>query len=253
MNDVNVTAATTTNQNNQGDAALAENPGLRYLHRTSLPYVVPGDRLQASSPTTVAADDLMQSPQVVGLVLASYTAGNGPPPALVLGGGQSNNYTAPEAEEVLPFQQPPLQVQVQSGVHEPAPAQEEPSTADPFDYYYYEYDEDEAEAQERSFSHEYDSYFVHDHEDEADYDLQDYAVKPKRGRELFIAHVPVDMSDEELEDLCSQFGDVVSASIKRHDLEDTQVSKCFAYVKFEQQSDADDALLRLNAYEVSMV
>ena len=242
---MNVTAATTTNQNNQGDAALAENAGLRYLSRTSLPYVVSGDRLQASSPTTVAADDLMQSPQVVGLVLASYTAGNGPPPALVLGGGQSNNYTAPE--EVLSFQQPPL-----PQVHEPAPAQEEPSTADrPSDDY--EYDEDDAEAQEQSFSHEYDSYFEHDHEDKADYDLQDYAVKPKRGRELFIAHVPVDMSDEELEELCSQFGDVVSASIKRRDLEDTQVSKCFAYVKFEQQSDADDALLRLNAYEVSMV
>ncbi len=244
---VNVTAAAAANQNNQGDAAPAvENAALLYLYRTSLPYVVPGDRLQTSSPTTVAADDLMQSPPVFAAFAAG--AGNVPPSALLLS-GQSNNYTSPE--EVLPFQQPPLQVQVPE-VHEPAPAQEEPSTADrPSDYY--EYDEDEAEAQEQSFSHEYDSYFVHDHEDEADYDLQDYAVKPKRGRELFIAHVPFDMNDEELEELCSQFGDVVSASIKRHDLEDTQVSKCFAYVKFEQQSDADDALLRLNAYEVSMV
>ena len=247
---VNVTAAAAANQNNQGDAAPAvENAALLYLYRTSLPYVVSGDRLQASSPTTVAADDLIQSRPPVFAVFAAG-AGNGPPPASASAlGGQPNNYTVPD--ELL--QQPPLQVQVPPGVHEPAPsAQEEPSTADPSDYY--EHDEDEAEAHERSFSHEYDSYFVHDHEDEADYDLQDYAVKPKRGRELFIAHVPFDMSDEELKELCSQFGDVVSASIasiKRHDLVDTQVSKCFAYVKFEQQRDADDALLRLNAYEVS--
>ena len=240
---VNVTAATTTNQNNQGDAAPAvENAALNYLYRTSLPHVVSGCRLQTSSPTTVAADDLMQSPLVFAAFAAfaavAARAGNVPPSALLS--------AAPE--EVLSFQQPPLPQD-----HEPAPAQEEPSTADrPSDYD--EYDEDEAEAQQQSFSHEYDSYFVYDHEDEAaDFDLQDYAVKPKRGRELFIAHVPFDMSDEELKELCSQFGDVVSASIKRHDLVDTQVSKCFAYVKFEQQSDADDALLRLNAYEVSMV
>ncbi|KAK1735005.1 RNA-binding protein [Skeletonema marinoi] len=85
--------------------------------------------------------------------------------------------------------------------------------------------------------------------DDHDYDipLLEYSVKSRRGKELFVAHIPFDMTEAELLALCSQYGDVISASIMRHDL---GVSKCFAYVKFKLQSTADNALLRLNRYEV---
>eukprot|EP00984_Skeletonema_dohrnii_P005130 scaffold1812_cov123-Skeletonema_dohrnii-CCMP3373.AAC.1 len=81
---------------------------------------------------------------------------------------------------------------------------------------------------------------------DCDIPLLEYSVKSRRGKELFVAHIPFDMTEEELLALCSQYGDVMSASIMRHDL---GVSKCFAYVKFKLQSAADNALLRLNHYE----
>eukprot|EP00984_Skeletonema_dohrnii_P004564 scaffold1610_cov79-Skeletonema_dohrnii-CCMP3373.AAC.2 len=82
---------------------------------------------------------------------------------------------------------------------------------------------------------------------DCDIPLLEYSVKSRRGKELFVAHIPFDMTEEELLALCSQYGDVMSASIMHHDL---GVSKCFAYVKFKLQSAADNALLRLNHYEV---
>eukprot|EP00984_Skeletonema_dohrnii_P011660 scaffold4674_cov92-Skeletonema_dohrnii-CCMP3373.AAC.1 len=84
---------------------------------------------------------------------------------------------------------------------------------------------------------------------DCDTPLLEYSVKSRRGKELFVAHIPFDMTEEELLALCSQYGDVMSASIMHHDL---GVSKCFAYVKFKLQSAADNALLRLNHYEVSI-
>ena len=85
---------------------------------------------------------------------------------------------------------------------------------------------------------------------DCDIPLLEYSVKSRRGKELFVAHIPFDMTEAELLGLCSQYGDVISASIMRHDL---GVSKCFAYVKFKLQSAADNALLRLNHYEVSII
>ena len=85
---------------------------------------------------------------------------------------------------------------------------------------------------------------------DSDIPLLEYSVKSRRGKELFVAHIPFDMTEAELLALCSQYGDVMSASIMRHDL---GVSKCFAYVKFKLQSAADNALLRLNHYEVSII
>ena len=85
---------------------------------------------------------------------------------------------------------------------------------------------------------------------DCDIPLLEYSVKSRRGKELFVAHIPFDMTEAELLALCSQYGDVISASIMRHDL---GVSKCFAYVKFKLQSAADNALLRLNHYEVSII
>ena len=88
--------------------------------------------------------------------------------------------------------------------------------------------------------------------DDPDFDipLLEYSVKSRRGKELFVAHIPFDMTEAELLALCSQYGDVMSAPIMHHDL---GVSKCFAYVKFKLQSAADNALLRLNHYEVSII
>ncbi len=97
-------------------------------------------------------------------------------------------------------------------------------------------------------------HFHHQQKHDSDLDLDldcpfhDYSVKSLRARELFIAHVPVDMNEEELKDLCSQYGDIMSASIMFHDM---GVSRCYGYVMFEQQSAADDALLKLNHHEVS--
>ena len=85
---------------------------------------------------------------------------------------------------------------------------------------------------------------------DSDIPLLEYSVKSRRGKELFVAHIPFDMTEAELLALCSQYGDVMSASIMHHDL---GVSKCFAYVKFKLQSAADNALLRLNHYEVSII
>mmetsp|Transcript_11616 Transcript_11616/g.17443 ORF Transcript_11616/g.17443 Transcript_11616/m.17443 type:complete len:254 (+) Transcript_11616:148-909(+) len=82
---------------------------------------------------------------------------------------------------------------------------------------------------------------------DSDTPLLEYSEKSRRGKELFVAHIPFDMTEAGLLALCSQYGDVMSASIMRHDL---GVSKCFAYVKFKLQSAADNALLRLNHYEV---
>ena len=107
-----------------------------------------------------------------------------------------------------------------------------------------------------TFSHEHEcgsfrdgEFFDLDLDLDLDCPFHDYSVKSLRAKELFIAHVPVDMSEEELKELCSQYGDVISASIMYHDM---GVSRSYAYVKFDLQSAADDALLRLNHHEVSI-
>jgi hypothetical protein len=85
---------------------------------------------------------------------------------------------------------------------------------------------------------------------DCDNPLLEYSAKSLRGKDLFVYHLPSDMTEEELRELFSQHGDVISASIMHHDL---GVSKCYAIVKFKLQSAADNALLRLNHYEVSIM
>jgi hypothetical protein len=78
--------------------------------------------------------------------------------------------------------------------------------------------------------------------------LNGYSMKSPRGKELFVCHLPSEMTDEELRDLFSQYGVVIRVSIVRHKQKE---SRSFAFVIFKLQIDADEALLRLNAYEVS--
>ena len=237
---------TTSNQASASTAEAGEHDVvsavISLLHTTYLPPVV-----RASSPTTIfeayEGNHLLHHYQY-------YPAS----------GGQPNSYTytpaVHPAQQLLPFQQPSHpHPHVPYAVYEPVPSQEPSTDADhPFDY---ELDDDEDSSQVQAFSHEYEYglCFVDDHQHEPDFDcpLQEYAIKPKRGKELFIGHLPFDMSEEELKGLCSQFGDVVSAYIKRYGVEDMEMSGCVAYVTFEQQSDADNALLRLNHYEVSII
>jgi hypothetical protein len=79
--------------------------------------------------------------------------------------------------------------------------------------------------------------------------LHEYSAKSPRGKELFVCHIPSEIANEELRDLFSQYGVVISFSIVRHK---QRKSKCFAFVKFKLQSAADEALLRLNDHEVSL-
>lgn len=164
--------------------------------------------------------------------------------------------------------QPPSPPYMASGYgqHRPMPVQEgnRPSG---YEYEADEYSQDAltsrrrrtapfpAQAQDQFFSHDYEHGSCREHEPDLDLDLldcpfHDFTVKSLRARELFIAHVPFDMSEEELKGLCSQYGDVNSVSIMYHDM---CVSRCYAYVKFDLQSSADEALLRLNYHEVSTI
>ena len=180
----------------------------------------------------------------------------------------------PEVEQFQPPTPPYIDMPYGQHQHRPMPVHEqEPwtwtwSVHRPFSDYVYayenEYSEDAlrrtapfpAQAQVPPFSHEYECGSCRDDEP-LDFDLDldcpfhDYSVKSLRAKELFIAHVPVDMSEEELKlkELCSQYGDVISASIMNHGM---GVSRCYAYVKYDLQSAADDALLRLNHHEVSI-
>eukprot|EP00985_Skeletonema_marinoi_P020544 scaffold12258_cov94-Skeletonema_marinoi.AAC.1 len=44
---------------------------------------------------------------------------------------------------------------------------------------------------------------------DSDTPLLEYSVKSRRGKELFVAHIPFDMTEAELLALCSQYGDVM--------------------------------------------
>jgi RNA recognition motif-containing protein len=58
------------------------------------------------------------------------------------------------------------------------------------------------------------------------------------------------MTDKELRDLFSQHGVVTRASIARHQ---SGKSRGYAFVKFKLQSAADNAIMRLDKYEVSIM
>ena len=58
------------------------------------------------------------------------------------------------------------------------------------------------------------------------------------------------MTEEELRDLFSPHGVVTRASIARHQ---SGKSRGYAFVKFKLQSAADNAIMRLDKYEVSIM
>eukprot|EP00984_Skeletonema_dohrnii_P026328 scaffold15679_cov74-Skeletonema_dohrnii-CCMP3373.AAC.1 len=68
-----------------------------------------------------------------------------------------------------------------------------------------------------------------------------------KGKELHVRHLPSDMSEEELRDLFSQHGVVTRASIARHQ---SGKSRGYAFLKFKLQSAADNAMMRLDKYEI---
>jgi hypothetical protein len=80
--------------------------------------------------------------------------------------------------------------------------------------------------------------------------LNEYSTKSPRGKELFVYHVPFNMTNDDLRDLFSQYGVIIRASIARHQ---SGEPRSFGFVKFKLQSAADEALLRLNNYQVSML
>eukprot|EP00577_Skeletonema_sp_RCC1716_P032421 CAMPEP_0113407030 /NCGR_PEP_ID=MMETSP0013_2-20120614/19831_1 /TAXON_ID=2843 ORGANISM="Skeletonema costatum, Strain 1716" /NCGR_SAMPLE_ID=MMETSP0013_2 /ASSEMBLY_ACC=CAM_ASM_000158 /LENGTH=255 /DNA_ID=CAMNT_0000292923 /DNA_START=183 /DNA_END=950 /DNA_ORIENTATION=+ /assembly_acc=CAM_ASM_000158 len=69
------------------------------------------------------------------------------------------------------------------------------------------------------------------------------------GKELHVRHLPSDMTDEELRDLFSQHGVVTRASIARRQSGKSR-SRGYAFVKFKLQSAADNAIMRLDKYEI---
>lgn len=80
--------------------------------------------------------------------------------------------------------------------------------------------------------------------------LHEYSAKSPRGKELFVSHLPSEMTDDKLRDLFSAYGVVIRASIARHK---SGEPRSFAFVKFKHQGNADQALLHLNNYQVSMM
>jgi hypothetical protein len=107
-----------------------------------------------------------------------------------------------------------------------------------------------AQVQMQAFLHDDSPMDLHQPSPAEESPLNEYSMKSPRGKELFVCHLPSEMTDEELRDLFSQYGVVIRVSIVRHKPEPEE-SRSFAFVKFEKQIDADEALLRLNDYEVS--
>jgi cold-inducible RNA-binding protein len=59
------------------------------------------------------------------------------------------------------------------------------------------------------------------------------------GSKLYVGNLSFDMTDQELEQAFSEFGDVVSASVIRD--RDTNRSRGFGFVEFAQEADAQKA------------
>ena len=79
---------------------------------------------------------------------------------------------------------------------------------------------------------------------------QAHAPCKGKGKELHVRHLPSDMTEEELRDLFSPHGVVTRASIARRQ---SGKSRGYAFVKFKLQSAADNAIMRLDKYEVSIM
>ena len=235
--------------------------------RAALIPVVHQDQGRAPSPICVAFTETMnQQPVAFARFSENHPNPNHPYP--------SSNEEAPSASalyqrSITPeaFQQPSPPYMASGsgyGQHRPMPVlqgQEIWSGNSPSGYEVDEYSEGTLRrlraapfpAQAQPFSREYELDSCREHEGlDPDCPYHDYSVKSLRARELFIAHVPVDMNEEELKELCLRYGNVISVSIMYHGTGVSPSPRCYAFVKFEQQSAADDALLKLNHHEVSI-
>ena len=116
----------------------------------------------------------------------------------------------------------------------------------------------QTQAQAQAFSYDRD---IHQPSSQSDSDSdpsprarESSAKSPPRrkgnGKELHVRHLPSDMTEEELRDLFSTHGVVTRASIARHQ---SGKSRGYAFVKFKLQSAADNAIMRLDKYEVSII
>jgi len=74
-------------------------------------------------------------------------------------------------------------------------------------------------------------------------------ARPKK--DLFIFHVPTDMTEGELYKLFSQFGKLRRARIHHEIIDGKSVSRGYGFVTFKRFSDAVVAVHSLNGYKVS--
>ena len=125
--------------------------------------------------------------------------------------------------------------------------------AHPFSTIYHQVQEQDLEYQQQSQEQTQPS--EDDENEELISPLLQYSQKAPRNKQLFVYYLPSDMIESELLDLFSRFGQVVSASIVIVRCRKGSVvssSRNHGYITFEEQKDADDAVLRLNSYEVSI-
>ena len=69
------------------------------------------------------------------------------------------------------------------------------------------------------------------------------------GSKLYVGNLSFDMTDQELEQAFSEFGDVVSASVIRD--RDTNRSRGFGFVEFAQEADAQKAKEAMDGKEIN--
>jgi len=69
------------------------------------------------------------------------------------------------------------------------------------------------------------------------------------GKRLYVGNVSFDVSDEELEQAFSQYGEISSAKVVRDQY--TGRSKGFGFVEFAQEADAQKAMEDMNGKELS--
>lgn len=66
---------------------------------------------------------------------------------------------------------------------------------------------------------------------------------------IFVGNIAAQVSDQELEDLFKEFGDIKSVKIIRDMF--TQASKGFGFVEMKEKSAAEEAIKELNTKEIS--
>lgn len=79
-----------------------------------------------------------------------------------------------------------------------------------------------------------------------------YATKAPRGKQLFVHNLPSDYTEGQLRHLFSEFGQIVTVTINHPGHESAKLTS-HGFVVFDVQTEADDALLRLNCHQVSRI